>query len=109
MFFRIKPNKFLSPNQLKTDTLLHAYHIINNYSLNASDIILDNYLQQQYNDNLKNLCVKLLLNITFFKDEEENIILMFKDPSLDRLAQLITYGNGAIYGSRILQIALHTF
>lgn len=109
MFFRIKPNKFLSSSQLKTDTLLHAYHIIDNYPLNASDTILDNYLQQQYNNNLKNLCVKLLLNVTFFKDEEENLILMFKDPALDRLAQLITYGNGAIHGSRILQVALHTF
>ena len=31
---------------------------------------------------------------------------MFKDPKDDKLAQLVTYGNGAIPGSSILQVAL---
>lgn len=33
---------------------------------------------------------------------------MFKDPKYDTIASLITYGNGAIPGSRILQIALNS-
>lgn len=109
MFFTIKNNKYLSPQQVKTDTLMHAYYLISNYPLKASDKILNDYLQQQYKENLKNLCVKLLLNITFYKNDEGNFVLIFKDPKMDQLAQLITYGNGAIPGSRILQIALHTF
>lgn len=109
MFFTIKNNRCLSSQQLRTDTLMHAYYLINNYPLKASDKILNDYLQQQYKENLKNLCVKLLLNITFYKNDEGDFVLMFKDPKSDQLAQLITYGNGAIPGSRILQIALHSF
>ena len=85
---------------------MSAYYVINSYPLKASDKILNDYLQITYKASLKNLCIKLLLNISFLKDDEGNFILLFKDPSLDRLAQLITYGNGAIPGSRILQIAL---
>ena len=109
MFFSIKNNKYLSDQQLKIDTLMHAYYLINNYPLQASDKILNDYLQQQYKDNLKNLCVKLLLNLTFYRGDDGNFILIFKDPKFDKLAQLITFGNGAIPGSRILQIALHSF
>jgi hypothetical protein len=63
---------------------------------------------QQYNTSLKNLCVELLLNLTMTKDQEGNLILLFKDPKFDRLAQLVTYGNGALPGSKILQHALKT-
>lgn len=108
MFFTIQNNKYLSDNQLRADALMNAYFVIKNYPLKASDIILNDYLLQQYKIDLKNLCVKLLLELHFYKDDDNNFILMFKDPKLDRLAQLITYGNGAIPGSRILQIALKT-
>lgn len=106
MFFSVKNNKYLSPRQFKTNTLMNAYFVVSNYPLKASDKILNDYLQQRYNVSLKNLCIKLLLEISFLKNEEGDFILLFKDPKLDALAQLITYGNGAIPGSRILQIAL---
>lgn len=106
MFFVVKNNRYLSPSQLKTSTLLNAFFIVKSYPLKASDKILNDYLKQQYKASLKDLCVKLLLNITFCKNEENDFILLFKNPKLDQLAQLITYGNGAIPGSRILQIAL---
>jgi hypothetical protein len=64
-------------------------------------VIKINYL------GLKNICIKLLLNLTFYKDNTGNLILMFKDPKYDIIARLITYGNGAIPGSKILQIALN--
>jgi hypothetical protein len=69
--------------------------------------MLDSYIQQQYKITLKNLCIKLLLSLTFYKDNEGNLVLLFKDPKYDKLASLITYGNGAIPGSNILQIALN--
>ena len=106
MFFIIKNKKYLSTSQLKTDTVLNAYFIIKNYPLKASDKAIDHYIKQQYNMSLKDICVKLLLNLTHYEDETGNLILMFKDPKLDKLARLITYGNGALPGSRILQIAL---
>ena len=107
MLFTIQNKKYLSTEQLRTNTLMDAYFIIQNYPLHASELILDQFIQQQYNVSLKNLCIKLLLNLTFHKDDAGNLILLFKDRKFDNLASLITYGNGAIPGSRILQIALN--
>ena len=106
MFFKVKNKHYLSTEQLRTDTLLNAYFLIQNYSLHASDLVLEQFLQQQYKTTLKNMCIKLLLSLTFYKDDDGNLILLFKDQKYDKLASLITYGNGAIPGSRILQIAL---
>lgn len=106
MFFTIPNKKYLSPEQLRSNTLLDAYFIIESYPMYAADLILDKFIQQQYKTTLKNLCIKLLLNLTFYKDKTGNLILMFKDPKFDSIARLITYGNGAIPGSKILQVAL---
>ena len=106
MLFTINNNRYLSIEQLRTNTLLNAYYIIKNYPLHASDIILDRYIQQQYDTSLKNMCIKLLLSLTSHKDRDNNLLLLFKDPKYDKIARLITYGNGAIPGSRILQVAL---
>ena len=106
MFFQVTNKKYLSPEYLRTSTLMDAYYIIQNYPLHASDLLLDKFIQQQYKVSLKDLCIKLLLNLTFYKDNDGNLIMMFKDPKFDNLASLVTYGNGVIPGSRILQIAL---
>lgn len=97
----------MSTEQLRTNTMLNAYFIIQKYPLKAADTLMDQYIQQQYKTSLKNLCIKLLLDLTFYKDDTGNLILLFKNPRSDTLAQLITYGNGAIPGSKILQVALN--
>lgn len=86
--------------------MLNAYFIIQNYPLHSSDLAIDNFLQQQYKTSLKNMCIKLLLNLTFYENDEGNLVLLFKNQKYDKLASLVTYGNGAIPGSRILQLAL---
>lgn len=106
MLFSIKNNSYQSIDQLRTNTLLNAYFIIQNYPLRASDIPMDNYIQQQYDVSLKDMCVKLLLSLTFYKDNSGNLVLLFKNKKYDNIARLITYGNGAIPGSKILQLAL---
>lgn len=106
MLFIIENKKYLSPNQLRTDTLLNAYFVIQNYPIGPAEIQLDNYIQQQYKIDLKNLCLSLILSLTFHKDKSGNLILVFKNPKDDKLARLITYGTGIIPGSKILQIAL---
>lgn len=106
MLFTISNNNYLSAEQQRVNTLLDAYYIIKNYPMHAGDLVLDQYIQQQYNISLKNMCIKLLLNLTFYKDNNGNLVLLFKDNRLDKLARLITYGNGTIQGSKILQIAL---
>ena len=97
----------MSTEQLRTNTLLNAYFIIQNYPLKASEVILDHYIQQQHKISLKNLCVKLLLELTFYENDSGDLVLLFKNPRYDTLASLITYGNGAIPGSKILQRALN--
>jgi len=107
MFFTIKNKRKQSTEQLRTDTLLAAYFVIKNYPIHASDLMLDRFIQQQYKVSLKDMCIKLLLSLTFSMDSKNNLILLFKDPRYDKIARLITYGNGAIPGSKILQIALN--
>ena len=106
MFFSIKNNKYQSTDQLRTNTMLNAYFVVKSYPMHASDLILNQYIQQRYDTTLKNICVLLLLNLSFSADDEGNLILMFKNPEYDKIAQLITYGNGAIPGSKILKTAL---
>lgn len=106
MLFTIKNNHYLSTEQLRADALLNAYFIIKNYPMHASDLLMDRYIQQQYNTSLKNMCIKLLLSLTFHKNNDDSLTLLFRDQKYDKIARLITYGNGAIPGSSILQIAL---
>jgi hypothetical protein len=107
MLFTVKNRRFMSTEQLRTNTMLNAYFIIQKYPLRASDALIDQYVQQQYKISLKNLCIKLLLDLTFYTDDTGNLVLLFKNPKSDMLARLITYGNGAIPGSKILQVALN--
>ena len=106
MFFSINNKRYMSVEQLRTSTMLRAYFIIKNYPLHASDLLLDQFIQQQYKTSLKNMCIKLLLSLTFCKDEKGNLTLLFKDQTYDKIARLVTYGNGAIPGSNILKVAL---
>jgi hypothetical protein len=108
MLFHITSKRYISVEQLRTDTLINAYFIIQNYPLQTSDLIVDKFIQQRYKMSLKNMCIELLLNLTFYKDNTGDLILLFKDRRYDVIAQLITYGNGTFPGSKILQTALAT-
>jgi hypothetical protein len=106
MLFSIKNTRRASAEQLRSSTLLDAYFIIQSYSLLATDMPMNNFIQQQYGVSLKNMCINLLLNLTFHEDNAGNLILLFRDQKHDAIARLITYGNGAIPGCRILKVAL---
>jgi len=105
MLFTIKNIRRKTTEQLRLDTLLQAYFVVQNYRLGAAEILLDNYIKQQYGASLKDMCIVLLLNMTFYADNDGSLILLFKDHKYDKIASLITFGNGAIPGSRILQLA----
>ena len=106
MLFSISNNSHMPIEQLRTNTLLDAYFIIKNYSLHASELSLDRFIKQQYKVSLKDMCIKLLLSLTFYTNKDGDLILLFKNQKYDTIASLITYGNGAIPGSKILRIAL---
>jgi hypothetical protein len=107
MLFIVKGNNRLTIDHLRNKTLLNAYFIIQKYKLGPAELILDQYLIQHYKVSLKNMCIKLLLNLTFYAKDDGSLVLLFKDPSMDKIARLITYGNGVLKGSSILQIALN--
>ena len=107
MFFIINSKQYLSDEELYINTLSDAYSIIKKYPYHATELVLDNYLQQYYKTDLKNLCIKLLLNLTWHKDKSGNLILLFKNYKYDQMARLITYGNGVAPGSKILKHALN--
>ena len=106
MFFKVKNKYHISTDFLRSKALLTAYSVIKSYPLKASELILDQYIQQLYNVSLKNMSIELLLNSTFYTDDAGNLVLLFKNPRHDAIAQLITYGNGVVPGSKILKIAL---
>ena len=72
----------------------------------AQEIALNNYLLKKYKINLRVLCLNIINNMQFMTDFENNIIAKTKNKDLDKLARLITYGNGQIQGSPILKWAL---
>ena len=84
---------------------LRAKRIISTYVLKSNDIILNNYLSDTFNINLRALCLLLLVQSEQAFDAENNMYIYWKDPKYDKLVRLITYGTGKIPGSKILQKA----
>jgi hypothetical protein len=102
----VVPNSYkVNPELLRARVLINAYSVIQNYPMRGAETVLNGFVQQQYGKSLKDLCLDLLLHVKFQVDDEGNVILVFNDKKYDTIAQLITFGNGAIQGSRILQTA----
>jgi hypothetical protein len=74
--------------------------------MRGTEVILNNYLIENYKLTLKNACLLLLANLQFSTGEENEIIFFFKDEKHDKLARIITYGIDNISGSQILKTAL---
>jgi len=91
---------------VKLKTLVRARSLISLYPMRGTEIILNNYLVENYKLTLKNACFLLLANLQFSAGEENEIIFFFKDEKHDQLARIITYGIDNISGSQILKAAL---
>ena len=105
MFFIIRNPKNLPLDLAKGITIRRAVSRIGLYRLNTSEILLNEYFLANKNKSLKTICKELLLNgeVVFQKD---HLVFKFKTTDSDKLAKFITYGNGKIRGSKILQYAL---
>ena len=108
MFFTIKTDSKKPVSIIKLKTLVRARSLISLYPMRGTEIILNNYLVENYKITLKNLCLLLLSKLYFSEGEENEIILFFKDDKYAKLAQIITYGIDSISGSQILKTALST-
>lgn len=108
MFFTMKTDGKKPVSIIKLKTLVKARSLISLYPMRGTEIILNNYLIENYKITLKNLCFLLLTKLYFSEGEENEIIMFFKDDKYTKLAQIITYGIDNISGSQILKIALST-
>lgn len=106
MFFTVKTDVKKPISIIKLKTLIRARSLISLYPMRGTEIILNNYLVENYKITLKNLCLLLLSKLYFSEGEENEIILFFKDDKYAKLAQIITYGIDNISGSQILKTAL---
>lgn len=74
------------------------------YKVGATELALDQYLQKECHKSLKTICKELLFATKFYKNDDTYIV-KFANKDIENLATFITYGNGKIYGSKILQVA----
>ena len=106
MFFIIKNDSKKPISIVKLKALLRARSLISLYPMRGTEVILNNYLLENYNLTLKNACLLLLANLQVSAGEENEIIMFFKEEKYTKLAQIITYGIDNISGSQILKAAL---
>ena len=108
MFFIIKTDNKKPISIVKLKTLVRARSLISLYPMRGTEVILNNYLVDNYKLTLKNACFLLLANLLVSAGEDDEIIMFFKDDRYNKLAQIITYGIDDISGSQILKAALST-
>ena len=104
MFFTIK-SKIADEPFIKAKVLLDAKTIILNHTLKVSEVKLNELLKKEYNLTLISACMYLLSHCKIQQDKDDNIIALFENKNLDKLATLITYGNIEVHGSKILKEA----
>ena len=107
MFFTIKTDNTKPVSIIKLKTLVRARSLISLYPMRGTEVILNNYLVENYKLTLKNACLLLLANLSFSPGEEGELVMFFKDKKYTQLAQIITYGIEDISGSQILKMALN--
>ena len=108
MFFTIKTNSKQPGSIIKLKALVRARSLISLYPMRGTEVILNNYLMDNYKLTLKSACLLLLANLQVSPGEENEIVMFFKDDKYIKLAQIITYGIEDISGSQILKKALST-
>ena len=77
---------------------------LSNYKFTFNDAALDLYFRENYKKTLYQMCYSLIENCLVAKDKKSNIVFItFQDRELDKIAQIITYGNANLHGSKILR------
>lgn len=102
MFFRIQsstPDTDLAIYRAKYRAKLFLVA----YKLQATDLLIDRYLREQYKITLRTACVQILQNLKFSINALNEIIVTIPDENLRELARIITYGPGTFPGSNILR------
>ena len=82
-----------------------ARRIVMRYAMRSAEECLSELLFEKYGVGLKIACLRVL-NGCVWTDNGGEISVTIADKGLDKLARLITYGNGVVAGSPILTDAL---
>lgn len=86
---------------LKSKIKRNAIKRLNNFPMNTTEKLLNNYLKENYKMTLLYACYVVILKSNIEETEEE-LQIIIKDKQLDKLARIITFGTGKVLGSRIL-------
>lgn len=80
-----------------------AFKKLNYFSWGATEIALDEYLKKHYKVSLGTACRLIILNSKISADKFGTYTVSAIHPYWEKLARLITFGNGPLQGSQILK------
>lgn len=102
MFFIIKSSNPRLDLKIQR-TKRHARKALLLYPYGVTEKLIDNYLKETYNISLILACRRIIQNLTFTLNMQDEIIAKIPDLKLNEIARTINYGTGRIPGSRILR------
>lgn len=77
------------------------------YHITPAQLKLNSYLWDNYGLNIRTASMLVLSQCKLQKNYSNEVIVTFPQKKIDKLASLITYGNGKIQGCPILQEAFN--
>ena len=104
MQFTIR-NGLANTAYMRMRILLDARQVIFDHKITPGEQNLNRYLIEHYDADLRVAFIYLLSKCKFYKDLSNTITILFPEKEDDKLAALITYGNGLIKGSNLLKYA----
>ena len=103
MFFTIKSTV---ANEYPSAWVLYgAKLVVAEYRITPAHKKLNDYLISKYGWDIKAASLILIANSKLQKNKSNEIIITFPNKKLDKIAALITYGDGIIQGCSILKEA----
>lgn len=104
MFFRVI-SPIANEDRYNFWVLRGAQIAVATYRITPAQKPLNDYLWKEFGLNLKAACRVILANCRIQKNKSNELIITFPAKRIDRLAALITYGDGKIQGCPILKEA----
>lgn len=104
MFFKIT-SPIINSRDTNAWILYAAQLSVNMYKTTPAQRKLNSYLWENYGLNIRAASLLVIANCKLLKNNCNEVIVIFPSKKIDKLASLITYGNGKIHGCNILKEA----
>lgn len=92
---------YTTPKMYEMHLARQASRIISLYGFGAAEIAMDRYCKQHYRLPLRLMCIRILMSAKVMT-VDNSYFAIIADKNLEKIARLITYGNGIMNGSSIL-------